>query len=79
MQELYSIFARNPLILRINTIIIVFKIHLISTRMEEQTMEKKDLDWGNIGFSYMPTDKRYVANYKDGAWDEGVFACMNSG
>ena len=66
MQELYSIFARNPLILRINTIIIVFKIHLISTRMEEQTMEKKDLDWGNIGFSYMPTDKRYVANYKDG-------------
>ena len=39
--------------------------------MEEQTMEKKDLDWGNIGFSYMPTDKRYVANYKDGAWDEG--------
>ena len=34
-------------------------------------MEKKDLDWGNIGFSYMPTDKRYVANYKDGAWDEG--------
>lgn len=35
-------------------------------------MEKKDLDWGNIGFSYMPTDKRYVANYKDGKWDEGV-------
>ncbi|MFR2488870.1 MAG: branched chain amino acid aminotransferase, partial [Hungatella sp.] len=62
MQELYSIFARNPLILRINTIIIVFKIHLRSTRREEQTMEKKDLDWGNIGFSYMPTDKRYVAN-----------------
>ena len=58
--------------MRINTIIIVFKIHLISTRMEEQTMEKKDLDWGNIGFSYMPTDKRYVANYKNGAWDEGA-------
>lgn len=35
-------------------------------------MEKKDLDWGNIGFSYMPTDKRYVANYKNGAWDEGA-------
>ena len=35
-------------------------------------MEKKDLDWGNIGFSYMPTDKRYVANYKDGAWDGGA-------
>ena len=52
------------MILRINTIIIVFKIHLISTRMEEQTMEKKDLDWGNIGFSYMPKEKRYFANYK---------------
>lgn len=35
-------------------------------------MEKKELDWGNIGFSYMPTDMRYVADYKDGAWGEGV-------
>lgn len=34
-------------------------------------MEKKNIDWGNLGFSYMPTDKRYVANFKDGAWDEG--------
>jgi branched-chain amino acid aminotransferase len=34
-------------------------------------MEKKNIDWGNIGFSYMPTDARFVANYKDGAWDEG--------
>lgn len=34
-------------------------------------MEKKNIDWGNLGFSYMPTDKRFVANYKDGAWDEG--------
>lgn len=35
-------------------------------------MEKKNIDWSNIGFSYMQTDKRYVANYKDGAWDKGV-------
>lgn len=35
-------------------------------------MEKKNLDWANIGFSYMQTDKRYVSNYKDGNWDEGV-------
>ena len=35
-------------------------------------MEKKNIDWGNLGFSYMPTDKRYVSNYKDGAWDEGA-------
>ena len=34
-------------------------------------MEKKNLDWENMGFSYMQTDKRYVANYKDGKWDEG--------
>ena len=34
-------------------------------------MEKKNIDWGNLGFGYMPTDKRYVSNYKDGAWDEG--------
>ena len=35
-------------------------------------MEKKNLDWANIGFAYMPTDMRYVSNYKDGAWDEGT-------
>lgn len=34
-------------------------------------MEKKNLDWANIGFSYVETDQRYVAHYKDGAWDEG--------
>ena len=37
-------------------------------------MEKKNIDWGNLGFSYMPTDKRYVANYKNGAWDEGTLS-----
>ncbi len=35
-------------------------------------MEKKNLDWANIGFTYIQTDQRYVANYKDGAWDEGT-------
>lgn len=35
-------------------------------------MEKKDIDWGSIGFAYMPTDKRFVSNYKNGAWDDGV-------
>lgn len=34
-------------------------------------MEKKNIDWSNIGFNYMPTESRYVSNYKDGAWDEG--------
>lgn len=32
---------------------------------------KKELDWENIGFGYKPTDKRYVSNFKNGAWDEG--------
>lgn len=35
-------------------------------------MEKKDIDWGNLGFSYMETDKRFVSYYKDGAWDDGA-------
>lgn len=35
-------------------------------------MEKKDLDWSNLGFGYIKTDKRYVSNYKNGAWDDGV-------
>ena len=36
------------------------------------TMEKKNIDWSNIGFGYMKTDKRYVSNFKNGAWDEGT-------
>ena len=35
-------------------------------------MTKKDLDWGNIGFGYIKTDKRYVSEFKDGSWDDGV-------
>ena len=34
-------------------------------------MGKKDIDWEHIGFNYIQTDKRYVSNFKDGAWDEG--------
>lgn len=34
-------------------------------------MNRKEIDWENLGFGYMPTDKRYVSNFKDGAWDEG--------
>lgn len=35
-------------------------------------MEKKNIDWENLGFAYQKTDKRFVANYKNGAWDDGV-------
>ena len=31
----------------------------------------KDIDWANLGFGYMKTDYRFVANYKDGKWDDG--------
>ena len=34
-------------------------------------MEKKNIDWGSIGFGYIPTEQRFVSNYKNGAWDEG--------
>ena len=34
-------------------------------------MEKKQIDWSSIGFGYIPTEKRYVSNYKDGKWDDG--------
>ncbi len=32
----------------------------------------KNIDWSNLGFGYMETDKRYVSNYKDGKWDDGA-------
>ena len=35
-------------------------------------MSVKDIDWGNLGFGYIKTDKRFVATYKDGNWDDGV-------
>ena len=34
-------------------------------------MEKKNIDWSNLGFGYVTTDYRYVSMYQDGAWDEG--------
>ena len=37
-------------------------------------MAKQNLDWENLGFAYMKTDKRYVANYigARGSWDQGA-------
>ena len=35
-------------------------------------MEKKNIEWSNLGFGYMPTDYRYVSNFKDGKWDDGA-------
>lgn len=30
-----------------------------------------DIDWGNLGFSYIKTDFRYISRWKDGQWDDG--------
>ena len=34
-------------------------------------MEKENIDWSNLGFGYIQTDKRFVSNYCNGAWDKG--------
>ncbi len=31
-------------------------------------MEKKNIDWANLGFGYRVTDVRYVSNFRNGAW-----------
>lgn len=35
-------------------------------------MEKKNIDWGSLGFGYLKTDYRYVSNFKNGVWDNGT-------
>lgn len=35
-------------------------------------MKKVDIDWNNLGFSYLKTDFRYISTWKDGNWDEGT-------
>ena len=35
-------------------------------------MDNKNIDWENLGFGYVQTEKRYVSNFKDGKWDDGV-------
>lgn len=38
----------------------------------------KDMDWANLKFGYIKTDYRFVSNYKDGKWDEGVLTTDNN-
>lgn len=35
-------------------------------------MSKKDINWSELGFGYVKTDYRFVANFKDGKWDDGA-------
>lgn len=38
----------------------------------------KNLDWQNLGFSYIKTDYRFIARWKDGAWDNGELSTDNT-
>ena len=35
------------------------------------TAEKKQLDWGSLGFSYIKTDYRFRARWSEGHWQPG--------
>lgn len=37
-------------------------------------MNKKDINWNELGFGYVKTDYRFVSNYKEGKWDEGALS-----
>lgn len=36
-----------------------------------------NIDWANLGFSYIKTDFRYISTWKDGKWDEGQLVTDN--
>lgn len=38
----------------------------------------KNIDWQNLGFSYIKTDYRFIARWKDGAWDQGELTTDNT-
>ena len=37
-------------------------------------MSEGNLDWANLGFGYMPAEKRYISNYTNGEWDDGILS-----
>ena len=37
-----------------------------------------EIDWDNLGFSYIKTPFRYVSRWKDGQWDEGTLSEDNT-
>ncbi|MFZ2674787.1 MAG: branched-chain amino acid aminotransferase [Trichococcus flocculiformis] len=44
-----------------------------------QTEEQKalNIDWKNLGFSYIKTDYRFISYWKDGKWDDGEMTTDN--
>lgn len=47
-------------------------MHTGILRQKEQSMEKKNIDWGSLGFTYTKTDSRYVSYWKNNQWDDGA-------
>lgn len=41
-------------------------------------MALKELDWANLGFSYIKTDYRFIAHWKNGKWNEGELTQDNT-
>ena len=39
--------------------------------------QQVNIDWANLGFSYIKTDFRYVSTWKDGNWDNGQLVTDN--
>ncbi len=37
----------------------------------------ENLDWKNLGFSYIKTDFRFIATYKNGSWSQGELVSEN--
>ncbi|HJA90826.1 MAG TPA: branched-chain amino acid aminotransferase [Candidatus Jeotgalibaca merdavium] len=46
--------------------------------MTAENLKTVDLDWENLGFSYMKTDYRYISYWKDGQWDDGQLVTDNT-
>jgi len=44
-----------------------------------QTAEQKalNIDWENLGFTYIKTDYRFISYWKDGKWDDGEMTTDN--
>jgi len=43
----------------------------VAKKVVAKKAAKKSIDWGNLPFGYIKTDKRFVSNFKNGKWDNG--------
>ncbi|MBE2894116.1 branched-chain amino acid aminotransferase [Spirabiliibacterium falconis] len=41
-------------------------------------MTDSTIDWANLGFSYIKTDYRFIAHWKDGKWSQGELTTDNT-